>query len=185
MKFSLALLLTSVFGLSAVAVEVTIKIPNLKNTNGLVYYSICSSEDCWKEQMDSSKRPHDKMTPDELANANQLEDPPVDSKSVKASMFVEGYKVELPPGKYAFKFNHDDDGNGKVNIARICWGHPIPSEDFGYTMNDPGAAVPTGRAPYFEETAVEVDDNNKIVKLRTIYMKTPQAMFCGTPTERK
>jgi len=66
----------------------------------------------------------------------------------------------LTPGKYAFKYFHDENKN---NILDLNW-IGIPKEGFGFSNNAKGTFGP----PSFEKTIFEVKGNNTL-KLTPTY----------------
>ncbi|NHB67762.1 DUF2141 domain-containing protein [Perlabentimonas gracilis] len=113
------------FGLLA-QLSITIKIYELRNNNGQVHL--------------------------ELSNENeaQISAATKDITGNKTVIVIEG----LEPGKYAFKFIHDENNNNKLDTNWLG----IPKEGFGFSNNPSMTFGP----PSFEKTIFELNESMTI-----------------------
>lgn len=62
--------------------------------------------------------------------------------------------TDLQPGKYAFKYLHDENNNEEMDFNWM----KIPQEGYGFSNNAKGAFGP----PDFEDTIIELKSNVKV-----------------------
>ena len=88
-------------------------------------------------------------------------DPAARKLAVTASGTVTFRFADLPPGRYAVALLHDENGNGKADMALM-----IPREGFGFSRN---AAVRMG-PPRFATAAFDVGGDTVIMPVRMRYI---------------
>ena len=88
-------------------------------------------------------------------------DPAARKLAVSASGAVTVSFAALPPGRYAVALLHDENGNGKADMALM-----IPREGFGFSRN---AAVRMG-PPRFATAAFDVGGDTVIMPVRMRYI---------------
>ena len=66
---------------------------------------------------------------------------------------------QLSPGKYAFKYFHDENNNDKLD----CNWMKVPKEGYGFSNNARGTFGP----PSFEQWIFEINDHKKMICLPT------------------
>ena len=115
-------------------ISLTVEINDLRNSNGHVHF----------ELSDENKKQVAVVTQNIAAN--------------KCVIVVEN----LNPGRYAFKYFHDENKNKKIDLNWMM----IPKEGFGFS-NDPAM---TFGPPSFNKTIFELNESKRI-KCKTHYFK--------------
>ena len=107
-KLTLLVALLSVFSMSALATELTLKVNNISKAEGHLMVALFDSKDGYDNDktMSSYKR--------KVANKNEV--------------FI--FK-DLPDGEYAIKIYHDENDNGKLDTNMFG----IPKEGYGFSNN--------------------------------------------------
>ncbi|MET0179808.1 MAG: DUF2141 domain-containing protein [Novosphingobium sp.] len=120
--------------------EVSVRVSGLRSERGLV--RVCLTRE-------RAAFPDCRKDPD----ARRLSVPAGDRAPIRFSA--------LPAGRYAVALLHDENGNGRSDMALM-----MPREGFGFSRNPAARFGP----PKFAKAAFEVGDNEVIVSIRMRYL---------------